>query len=62
MREPSLAPPVIEWERIKIEVQLIAERIVRGLLTVDQGLAAIDTRVDAILAKRRALVDAGRVA
>ncbi len=62
MREPSLAPPVIEWERIKIEMQLVAERIVRGLLTIDQGLEAIDTRVDAILAKRRALIDAGRIA
>lgn len=62
MREPILAPPIIEWERIKIEIQLVAERIVRGLLTIDQGLAAIDTRIDAILTKRRALVDAGRIA
>jgi len=62
MREPNPAPRVLEWERIKIEMQLVAERIVRGLLTIDQGLAMIDTRVDAILAKRRALVDAGRIA
>jgi ABC-type glycerol-3-phosphate transport system substrate-binding protein len=62
MHQPALQPPVIEWERIKIEVQLIAERIVRGLLTIDQGLAAIDRRIDAILAKRRALVAAGRLA
>ncbi len=62
LRDPGMPPPVVEWERIKIEVQLVAERIVRGLLTIDAGLAAIDTRVDAILAKRRALVDAGRLA
>ncbi|MBD8679821.1 extracellular solute-binding protein [Sphingomonas sp. CFBP 13720] len=62
MREPAPIPAVPEWERIQIEVQLIAERIVRGLLTIDAGLAAIDTRVDRILAKRRALVDAGRIA
>ncbi|MCU6453769.1 extracellular solute-binding protein [Sphingomonas sp. A2-49] len=54
-------PMVVEWERIQIEVQLVAERIVRGLTTIDQGLAAIDARVDAILAKRRALVEAGAI-
>ncbi|USU07774.1 extracellular solute-binding protein [Sphingomonadaceae bacterium OTU29MARTA1] len=61
IREAVTAPPVIEWERIKIEVQLVAERIVRGLSTIDQGLVAIDDRVDRILARRRALVSAGRI-
>jgi len=62
LRDPGIPPPVVEWERIQVEVQLVAERIVRGLLTIEAGLAAIDTRVDGILAKRRALVEAGRLA
>jgi multiple sugar transport system substrate-binding protein len=62
MRQVARVPMVVEWERIQIEVQLVAERIVRGLLTIDQGLAAIDARVDAILAKRRALVESGAIA
>lgn len=61
MLHPARDPNLIEWERIRIEVQLIAERVVRGLLTVDQALAAMDTRTDAILAQRRALVQAGRI-
>ena len=56
------SPNVIEWERIQIEVQLIAERIARGLTTIDDGLAQADARVDRILAKRRSLVEAGRIA
>ena len=62
MREPAPIPTIIEWERIKTEVQLIAERVVRGLLTIDAGLAAMDTRVDALLAQRRQLVEAGKLA
>ncbi len=61
MREPAMAPKIIEWERIQIEVQLVAERVVRGLLTIPQALATIDGRIDQILAKRRALVEAGRI-
>jgi multiple sugar transport system substrate-binding protein len=53
---------VVEWERIQNEVQLVAERMVRGGLSIDEALAAIDTRIDRILAKRRALVEAGRIA
>lgn len=59
---PPDDPPIIEWERLRIEVQLIAERVVRGQLTVDQGLAEMDRRADRILAQRRALVQAGRIA
>ncbi|KQU55580.1 hypothetical protein ASG67_05345 [Sphingomonas sp. Leaf339] len=62
MREPAFLPRVIEWERIQIEIQLAAERVVRGLQTIDQALAALDTRVDRLLAKRRALVEAGKLA
>lgn len=51
-----------EWERIREQVGLCAERAIRGLLTVDEALAELDARADAILAKRRALVDAGKLA
>lgn len=62
MLQPARSAAIVEWERIKTEMQLIAERVVRGLLTIDEGLAAMDVRADAILAKRRALLDAGRLA
>ncbi|MFC4728122.1 sugar ABC transporter substrate-binding protein [Coralloluteibacterium thermophilus] len=55
-------PKVAEWERIVIEMQRMAERVVRGQQTADEGLEALDARVDAILAKRRWVLDreAGR--
>lgn len=62
MAEPAPIPQVVEWERIQTEVQLVAERLVRGLVTLDEALAACDTRTDQILARRRALVQAGRIA
>ncbi|WP_156457964.1 extracellular solute-binding protein [Sphingomonas sp. Leaf412] len=62
MELPARLPTIVEWERIRLDVQIVAERVVRGGLTIDEGLAAMDTRVDAILAKRRALVAAGRIA
>ncbi len=62
MDQPAPIPPVVEWERIQGEIQLAAERVVRGLQTIEQALTALDERVDQLLAKRRALVDAGRIA
>ncbi|WP_179640847.1 extracellular solute-binding protein [Sphingomonas guangdongensis] len=59
---PGLAPPVIEWERIQIEIQYAAERVVRGLQTIRQALAGLDARADQLLAKRRELVQAGQIA
>lgn len=47
------APKVPEWERIANTMQLTAERIVRGGLPFEQGLAELDAQVDAILEKRR---------
>jgi ABC-type glycerol-3-phosphate transport system substrate-binding protein len=61
MRFPATAPKVIEWERIKLEIQFAAERVVRGVQTIPKALAELDTRVDQLLAKRRALVEAGRL-
>ncbi len=57
----GVAPPAVpEWERIVIEVQLIAERMVRGEFGVDGATDEMDRRVDLILEKRRKLVARGR--
>jgi multiple sugar transport system substrate-binding protein len=46
-------PKVPEWERIVNQMQLTADRIVRGHEPVDPALADLDARTDAILEKRR---------
>jgi multiple sugar transport system substrate-binding protein len=49
-------PKVPEWERIATEMQLAAERIVRGGESVDSALRQLDVKIDdVILAKRRSL-------
>lgn len=50
-------PPVPEWERIVTEMQLVAAQAAHGELTVDQAAAEIDHRADAILEKRRWMLD-----
>lgn len=62
MAYPATSPTIVEWERIRMEVQLVTERMVRGQFTLPQAQAEMDRRVDALLAKRRALVQAGRIA
>jgi multiple sugar transport system substrate-binding protein len=53
-------PKVPEWERIANEMQLAAERVVRGGESADAALLALDAKVDdVILAKRRALLARG---
>jgi len=49
-------PKVPEWERIAAKITLHLERIVRDEVGIDEGLAELDADVDAILAKRRALL------
>ncbi|HEU4664012.1 MAG TPA: sugar ABC transporter substrate-binding protein [Dokdonella sp.] len=51
------APKVPEWERIAQEVRYAAERTVRGGQPIDRSLAELDARVDAILAKRRWMLE-----
>ncbi len=46
-------PQVPEWEAIATQMQLVAEQMVRGGLTVDAATAEMDRRADALLAKRR---------
>ncbi|HEY8586848.1 MAG TPA: sugar ABC transporter substrate-binding protein [Rhodanobacter sp.] len=51
------APEVPEWERIAIDMQLVAARVIAGRLTIDQAAAEMNQRADAILAKRRWVLD-----
>lgn len=62
LADPIPDPQIVEYERIRLEVQIVAERAVRHLITIPEALAEMDRRADAILAKRRALLDAGRLA
>jgi multiple sugar transport system substrate-binding protein len=52
-------PKVPEWERIVNDMRLMAERVVHGDLAVDEGAAALDRDVDAVLQKRRWLLSRG---
>jgi multiple sugar transport system substrate-binding protein len=51
------APSVPEWERIANEMQLVAAEVIAGRLTIDQAAVEMDHRADAILAKRRWVLD-----
>jgi multiple sugar transport system substrate-binding protein len=51
------APQVPEWERIATEIRLVAEELVHDRLTVDQAAVEMDRRADAILEKRRWMLD-----
>jgi multiple sugar transport system substrate-binding protein len=55
-------PQVPEWEAIATQMQLVAEQMVRGGLSVDAATAEIDRRADALLAKRRWMMARGRSA
>jgi multiple sugar transport system substrate-binding protein len=50
-------PKVLEWERIAQEVRLVTERVVRGGLAQDDAVRELDRSVDAILAKRRWMLE-----
>ena len=50
-------PKVLEWERIAQEIRLVTERVVRGGLSQDQAVHELDDAVDAILAKRRWILE-----
>lgn len=55
-------PKVPEWERIVTEMQIVAERMVRGEFTVREAGAEIDRRADRLLEKRRWMIEQGRAA
>lgn len=62
LQHPVAQAKPIEWDRIAGEVQLVAEQLVRDRLTVHEAAREMDRRADAILAKRRWLLDGGRLA
>jgi multiple sugar transport system substrate-binding protein len=53
-------PKVPEWELIATRLQERAESAVRGAVSPDSALAALDRDVDRILEKRRWLIEHGR--
>lgn len=53
-------PKVPEWERIVTEMQVVAERMVRGQFSVDEAAKEIDVRADRLLEKRRWMLEKGR--
>ena len=53
-------PKVPEWERIVTEMQIVAERMVRGQFTPETAGAEIDRRADRLLEKRRWMRERGR--
>jgi multiple sugar transport system substrate-binding protein len=50
-------PKVPEWERIATEMRLTGERVVQGVQTIDAAVVALDRKTDAILAKRRWMLE-----
>ena len=53
------APAVPEWEHIVQDMQLAAARAIHDRAEVAATVAALDVRVDALLAKRRWMLDRG---
>jgi multiple sugar transport system substrate-binding protein len=53
-------PRVPEWERIAQEIRLAQERVVLGAATLDEAVEALDRKTDAILEKRRWMMDRGQ--
>lgn len=61
LERAKAVPKVPEWERIVTEMQIVAERMVRGEFSVAAAAAEIDERADRLLEKRRWMLDRGRV-
>lgn len=53
-------PKVPEWERIVTEMQVVAERMLRGQFGVKEAALEMDKRADRLLEKRRWMMDKGR--
>ncbi|HJQ83540.1 MAG TPA: hypothetical protein VKA21_05655 [Candidatus Binatia bacterium] len=50
-------PKIPEWERIAVKISQYGEAAIRGDMTVDEALVRLDRDVDAVLEKRRWLLD-----
>jgi multiple sugar transport system substrate-binding protein len=53
-------PKIPEWEQIAAKVAYYAERASRGAMTADEAVTALDRDVDALLEKRRWLLQQRR--
>jgi len=53
-------PHVPEWEHIANEMQVMAEQVVHEQFSIESGTLELDRRVDAILEKRRWMLDRQR--
>jgi multiple sugar transport system substrate-binding protein len=60
LERATALPKVPEWERIVTEMQVVAERMVRGQYSVDEAAREIDARADRLLEKRRWMLEKGR--
>ena len=60
LERAQAVPKVPEWERIVTEMQVVAERMVRGEFGVDAAAREIDVRADRLLEKRRWMMERGR--
>lgn len=60
LRRAKAVPKVPEWERVVTEMQVVAERMVRGEYTPAAAAAEIDQRADRLLEKRRWMLERGR--
>ncbi len=60
LQSVAATPKIPEWERIAARIGEHAEAAVRGTVTVDEALAALDGDVDEILEKRRWLLETAR--
>jgi multiple sugar transport system substrate-binding protein len=61
LQHVGATPKIPEWERIAAKVGDYVETVVRGRMDVDAAVAALDGDVDAILEKRRWLLDHDRL-
>jgi multiple sugar transport system substrate-binding protein len=50
-------PKIPEWERIAARIAQVAEAAIRGNLSADEALATLDRETDAILEKRRWMLE-----
>jgi multiple sugar transport system substrate-binding protein len=53
LQQVRATPKIPEWERIADKISHYAEAAIRGTMTPEGALAALDADVDALLAKRR---------
>jgi multiple sugar transport system substrate-binding protein len=57
LRNVKPTPKVPEWESIAMRVQDRVEAVVRGAKSLDEATEALDRDVDAILEKRRWMLE-----